>query len=136
MRSGETRIWSPPSIGEQGVLFSPEGDIGGAIFLPGITRDMFPPAGNSLEEVIVFKDGARIAYDPEAHILTAALPAGSTANITAEQINLTGNVAIDGDVTVTGTLTADTDVIGGGKSLKDHRHLGVTPGVGVSGAPQ
>lgn len=135
-RSGDTRIWSPPSEGEQGLILSPEGDVAGAIFLPGITRDMFPPAGSTLEEVILFKDGARITYDPEGHVLTADLPAGATANITADQVNITGNVAIDGDVTVTGTLTADSDVVGGGKSLKGHKHTGVTAGSGVSGAPQ
>lgn len=135
-RAGETRIWSPPSVGEQGLILAPEGDIAAAIFLPAITRDMFPPAGSTLEEVILFQDGARIAYDPEGHVLTADLPGGATANITADQINITGKVAIDGDVTVTGTLTADTDVVGGGKSLKGHKHTGVTAGGGVSGAPQ
>jgi phage baseplate assembly protein V len=135
-RIGDTRIWSPPSVGEQGLILSPEGDIAGAIFLPGIPRDMFPPAGSTLEEVMLFPDGARIAYDPDGHVLTAELPAGATANITADQVNIAGNVAIDGDVTVTGTLTADSDVVGGGKSLKGHKHTGVTAGGGVSGAPQ
>lgn len=141
-RMGETGIWSSPSVGEQGVILSPEGDIARAIFFPGITRDIYPPVGNSAEEAIQFKDGARIAYDPEGHALTATLPAGSTADITADQLNITGdvsisgNVAIDGDLTVTGTITADTDVIGGGKSLKDHKHVGVTAGGGVSGPPQ
>lgn len=40
-----------------------------------------------------------------------------------------------GDVTVGGTLTAATDVMGGGKSLKTHTHGGVQPGVGNTGAP-
>lgn len=135
-RSGDTRIWSPPSVGEQGILLSLDGDIAAAIFLPGIVRDDFPPAGATLEEVLLFKDGARIAYDPEAHVLTAQLPAGSTANIAADQFNITGTVAIDGDVTVTGTLTAETDVVGGGKSLKDHKHTGVQAGGATSGPPQ
>lgn len=141
-RSGDTRRWSPPSVHEQGLLFCPEGDIAGGIFVPGITRDSFPPAGSTAEEVILFADGARVAYDPVAHVLTAQLPGGSAANITADQLNITGNVsitgnvAIDGDVGVTKTLTATTDVVGGGKSLKGHKHLGVTAGSGVSGAPQ
>lgn len=135
-RSGDTRIWSPPSIGEQGLILAPEGDIAGAVFLPGLTRDSFPPAGSTSEEVMLFADGARIAYDPDGHVLTAELPGGATANITADQVNITGNIAIDGDVTVSGTLTADTDVVGGGKSLKGHKHTGVTAGGGVSGAPQ
>lgn len=43
-------------------------------------------------------------------------------------------VTIIGDVEVQGTLTATTDVIGGGKSLKNHIHGGVTSG-GSSTAP-
>lgn len=135
-RAGDTRSWSPPTIDEQGLLFCPEGDIAASIFLPGITRDSFPPAGSTIEEAIVYADGARIAYDPQAHVLTAELPGGATANITAEQVNITGNVAITGDLTVTGTATADTDVIGGGISLKDHTHGGVQAGGATSGPPQ
>jgi phage baseplate assembly protein V len=141
-RAGATSIWSPPSEGEQVVLLCPEGEIAAGIVLTGVAYDAFPPAGNSLVEVIEFGDGARIAYDPEGHVLTAELPAGATANIVAEQLNITGNVsitgnlAIDGDLTATGTATADTDVVGGGKSLKGHKHLGVTAGGGVSGVPE
>mgnify|MGYP007125467811 FL=1 len=43
---------------------------------------------------------------------------------------------INGDVAVQGKLTASEDVIADGKSLKSHKHLGVTTGSGVSGAPQ
>jgi phage gp45-like len=44
-------------------------------------------------------------------------------------------LTINGNVTVNGTLTATTDVVGGGKSLKSHIHGGVTPGGGNTGAP-
>jgi phage gp45-like len=44
-------------------------------------------------------------------------------------------LTIAGNVTVNGTLTATTDVIGGGKSLKSHIHGGVQPGGGNTGAP-
>jgi len=37
-------------------------------------------------------------------------------------VSITGDVAIDGDVSCTKTVTADTDVVGGGVSLKDHTH--------------
>ena len=37
-------------------------------------------------------------------------------------VSITGDVAIDGDVSCTKTITADTDVVGGGVSLKDHTH--------------
>ncbi len=37
-----------------------------------------------------------------------------------------GTLAITGNVTVTGTLTATVDCIGGGKSLKSHTHSGTS----------
>lgn len=45
----------------------------------------------------------------------------------------TGDVHIIGNVQVDETLTANTDVIGGGKSLKTHTHPGVTTGSGHTG---
>lgn len=140
-RMGKTRIWSPPSVGEQVLLICADGELGGGIILRGIPCDAFPAAGDSLEEFILFEDGARVAYDPEAHRLTAQLPAGSSIDVTADQVNIigdlsvTGDVAIDGAATVTQTLTADDDVIGGGKSLKGHKHGGVQAGGAQTGAP-
>lgn len=134
-RMGETRIWSPPSVGEQVILLCMDGELGAGLVLRGIPSTAFPPAGNSTEEVMLFADGARIAYDPEAHRLTALLPGGSTIDITADQVNITGNVAITGDLDVSGTATATEDVIGGGKSLKTHKHSAVQPGSGQSGPP-
>lgn len=135
-RAGATRIWSPPSVDEQVLLLSPDGQIGAAVVLTGLHSDMFPPAASTDVEVIQFTDGAIIRYDPASHVLTATLPEGSSAEISCETISITGNVSIDGDVTITGTATAQEDVIGGGKSLKGHKHTGVQPGGGVSGAPQ
>lgn len=43
-----------------------------------------------------------------------------------------GTARFTGNVTVSGTLTATTDVVGGGKSLKDHVH---TVAGGNSGGP-
>ena len=45
-------------------------------------------------------------------------------------------VTIKSDVTVNGTLTATTDVVGGGISLKSHVHSGVTSGSSNTGTPQ
>lgn len=135
-RAGDTRAWSPPTVGEQGLILCPEGELAAGIVLLGIVQTSFPAAGDSLVERLVFVDGAVLQYDPEGHELRAALPAGSIVHITADQVNIVGNVSIDGDLTITGTATADTDVIGGGKSLKSHKHTGVQAGGAVSGEPQ
>lgn len=52
----------------------------------------------------------------------------------AQALTMTGAGAA-GNITTGGTITATTDVVGGGKSLKTHIHSGVIPGVGNSGAP-
>lgn len=45
-----------------------------------------------------------------------------------------GNLTINGNLLVNGTITATVDVIGGGISLKNHRHS--NPEGGLVGAPQ
>ena len=56
--------------------------------------------------------------------------------IQAPDVEIVGAVQQSGgDVTVESTLTAGTDVVGGGISLKTHVHSGVQPGAGTSGPP-
>lgn len=140
VRAGDTRTWSPPTVGEQVILLCPGGEIDGAIALRGVHQDAFPPAGASLRELIQFKDGAVLAYDPEAHVLDAALPAGGTVNIIATGgvlIDATdGGVLIKGDLTVEGKIDATGDVKAGSVSLQEHKHTGVQPGGGLTGKPQ
>ena len=141
-RAGLTRIWSPPSVGEQVLLLCPDAQLGAGIAITGIVQDAFPPLGSDETEQIEFKDGARISYDPEASELIATLPGGGTADITADGgITLRGDVTIEGNVQVTGdidvdqSVTATIDVVGGGKSLRDHIHTEVSSGSSVSGPP-
>jgi len=124
LRSGATRHWSPPTVGEEVLLLCPDGQIGNGVALSGLMNDNFPPAGSSLAELVKYADGAVIGYDPQAHALTATLPEGATATIKATTITLDAD-----NVHVTGTLTAQTDVVGGGKSLKNHTHGGVQSGL-------
>ena len=134
-RAGLTRVWSPPSVGEQVLLLAPDAQLGAAVALLGIVQDAFPPLGNSEAEAIEWADGARIAYDPTSHALTAILPADATAVIEAPGgITLRGDVTIEGDLTVQGavqvdeTLTAAEDVIADEVSLTGHTHGGVQGG--------
>lgn len=53
-------------------------------------------------------------------------PGGATIN---------GPLAVNDDVSITGTATAADDVIGGGKSLKGHKHGNVQAGTSQTGAP-
>lgn len=129
-RAGETRVWSPPSLGEQVLLLAPDGQIAAAVAITGLVQDAFPPVGDDATELLLFADGARIAYDPVAHALSAVLPDGGTAAIEAP-----GGMTITGDVTIEGAVTVSEDVTAGGISLTSHTHGGVQAGSAQTGAP-
>lgn len=131
------------------------GIIQGAVYNDADTPDTNEGAGKFRK---LFEDGSFIEYNNNTHELTCniqgKIKAIATGNIeatsqaeikanastkitcTAPIIKLDGDVQITGDVQVDKTLTATTDVQGGGKSLKLHVHTGVQPGAGVSGPPQ
>lgn len=72
----------------------------------------------------------------DGHGATLVMNGDGTISITATQTTITGPLHVTGNVQVDQTLTATTDVVGGGKSLKSHLTTGVTTGTGVSGPPQ
>lgn len=135
--SGGTRTWSRPKQGEQVMLIAPGGDIAGAVALRGLDCDAFPPIGDETSDLIEFEDGAVLSYDPAAHKLSANLPAGATVSIVAP-----GGITFDADVTITrnlrvdGAIEATGDIKAGSVSLKQHKHVGVQPGSGLTQGPQ
>ncbi len=131
LRAGRVRIWSPPGVGEQVVLLCPEGDTNSGIVLPALFCDAFPPPSRSPDlAMVAFDDGSALSYDMAAHHLVIALAGGSAA------IDAPGGITINGNVAITGKLTASDDVMAGGVSLKSHKHGSVQPGSGQSGGPQ
>ncbi len=136
-RMGAVRIWLPPSIGEQVLVLAPEGDAARGLVIGGLASDTHPHIGRGPGVALECDDGARLAYDPQTHNLTIALPSGGKAAIVADGgLSIKGPVTIDGPVDVTGKLTASEDVVGGGKSLKNHLHTKVQAGAAISGPPQ
>ncbi|WP_083951171.1 phage baseplate assembly protein V [Sphingobium abikonense] len=135
-RAGGARLWSPPSVGEQCVVLCPEGDLANGLVIVGLWSDAFPPPSNSPDVVhLEMPDGAVIRYDHAAHALAVTLPAGGTATIDAPEgatINadttINGDLTVNGNLTVNGRVTATDDVLGGGISLKSHKHGGVQAG--------
>lgn len=142
-RAGSARIWCPPSIGEQVLLICPEGDMLAGMALGGLFFDARPAPASTDSFHAAFDDGAWIDYEPVHHTLTVNLPNGGTAAIYAPggltitgPVTIKGPVRVEDDLRATGTITGDTDVKGGGKSLKDHKHTAVQAGGAVSGPPQ
>jgi phage baseplate assembly protein V len=136
-RIGETRVWSPPSAGEQVLVLAPEADTERAIVIGSLSSDQAPHPASDGSTLVEFGDGARILYNPASHTLSAVLPGGGKALINAPGgIHLIGPLTVEGDVDLQGKMTARDDVIAAGKSLKDHKHIGVQAGGAVSGPPQ
>lgn len=73
-----------------------------------------------------------VELDPAGKTLHLKAPGGATidANTT-----INGTLHVTGNITCDATVTATTDVVGGGKHLKTHTHSGVQTGSGNTGAP-
>ncbi len=136
-RAGATRTWSPPSVGEQVVVLAPEADTARGMIIGSLSSDAHTHPASDGSSLTEYEDGARVGYDPATHALTAVLPGGATVRIEAGGgLTIKGDVTVDGDIRSNGTITAETDVVGAGKSLKGHVHLGVQAGGALSGKPQ
>lgn len=137
LRCGDTRVWSPPSVGENVLVIAPEADAARGIIIGSLSSGARPHPARDTRTLIDFADRALISYDPVAHALTAALPAGATVEIVAPGgFILKGPLTVEGDIASTRTITAQTDVVAAGKSLKGHTHTGVQAGGAFSGPPR
>lgn len=161
IRSGDDSTWDMPSINEECVVISPCGDIGPTSFvLYGFYNDDHPAPSDDLNKKIrMFADGCVIAYDVSAHHLSAVLPNGGTAVLTADggvtvngDTTINGNLQVNGSTAMTGnntvggsqlvqgsshssgTFSSDGDVTASGISLTGHTHPGDSGG--TTGGPQ
>lgn len=161
IRSGDDATWDMPSINEECVVISPCGDIGPTSFvLYGFYNDDHPAPSDDLNKKIrMFADGCVIAYDVSSHHLSAVLPSGGTALLTADggvtvngDTTINGNLQVNGSTAMTGnntvggsqlvqgsshssgTFSSDGDVTASGISLTGHTHPGDSGG--TTGGPQ
>ncbi|MBP1314390.1 phage baseplate assembly protein V [Herbaspirillum sp. 1130] len=123
LRAGDVIDWCPPSVGEQVIVFSPNGDLTQGKVLAGLFSADSPAPQTSLNiRSIHYPDGAVVLYDFSKHSLSAILPAGSSALVKADavtadaqQTTCTGNVTIKGNLVVEGfsALNNGAKVLGG-----------------------
>lgn len=137
VRAGRVVIWSPPSVGEQVLVLSPEGDTEAGLVLGGLYSSASPaPSASPDLHLIQFADGAKLSYDMAAHHLALLLPDSATAELVAPGgLTITGPVSIKGDLSIDGAASATGDVTGQGTSLHGHIHSKVKAGTDNSGAP-
>lgn len=132
LRAAAVRNWSPPSIGEQCLVFSPSGDLAAGVVLLGLNSAQHPaPSNTPTEERTQYADGTWVGYDMGSKEMTVMLTAGGKLILTAP-----GGVQINGNINITGTVTVSDDVIASGISLVNHRHGGVSTGNGITGGAQ
>ncbi len=148
--AGKARHWRAPSLGEQGILFNPSGQAGMGTFVPGLYGGAGPPPDNRDHvELWRFDDGGSLVYDWAAKSYTISVPTGTVsikvgaseavvtdnaAKVKAANIDLIGDVAIEGklsvtkDVSIQGALHAVRDITSAGKILDaggnsaNHKH--------------
>ncbi len=132
LRAGSSSDWDPPTVGEQCILLSPSGETAQGVALIGLYSKQRPaPSNSATVRRRKYPDGALIDYDHASHTLSATLPAGGKAQLTAP-----GGVTILGNVDITGTVTVSEDVVASGISLVTHKHGGVQTGSGTTAVPK
>ncbi len=146
LQGGTFAVILDPKPGDLGVAMFASRDISIAKSSTGRAQlqggaDSVPPGSKRQFDL---SDGLYIGGwlngDPEAYVRFAesGVEVVSPVKVTiqAPTIELKGPVVqTGGDASFSGTVTAATDVIGGGKSLKTHTHGGVTTGGGTTGPP-
>lgn len=109
LRAGDVVDWCPPSIGEQVIVFSPNGDLTQGKVLAGLFSADSPAPQTSLKiRSIHYPDGAVVLYDFGKHSLSAILPAGSSALVKADAVTADApQTTCTGDVTIKGNLRVE-----------------------------
>lgn len=104
--------------------------IGGILNPPPTQSVSFTPTGVTINDM----NGNQIQMGPTGITIVGNLIVQNNLQL-GGQIEAADGTTYAGNLHIGGTVTADTDVVGGGKSLKTHTHSGVTTGGGISGPP-
>lgn len=119
-RAGDINDWSPPSKGERVLLISPSGELGQGLCLVGGYSEDFAQPHDKLGE------HKRVVGE------TSDTTTENSRTIVAENILLTGNVTIEGDLKSSGGVFEHE-----GKNVgHDHKHKDVKSGPDKTGEPE
>jgi phage baseplate assembly protein V len=89
-RAGKDRVWDPPEEGEVGMLFSPSGNLGAGVFMPGLFSDGNANGDKAGLQRRTYDDGTVVEYDREEHTLTIdATQSEGTVKIKASKVIVT-----------------------------------------------
>ena len=119
LRTGTTKHWNPPTVGEHVILFSPCGELAQAIVLTGLyTIDSPAPSQSADEEITEYPDGSTLSYNHQTHHMDVTLCEGATININAPSkitiasaaTDITTELTVNGNSTFNGTMTVSDAV--------------------------
>jgi phage baseplate assembly protein V len=122
-RAGTTRRWSPPTQGEQVIVFAPGGDTTLGFVMPGFYQDDHPAPSNSADvDMTQFPDGSTVQYDSASNTLTvnvagngnvvvnckvATVKADTSVTLDTPMVHATKDMQIDGNLGVTGAMSVE-----------------------------
>lgn len=94
------------------------------VFVPFVANDTNPTEDYVADEhtMVIRSKTAAITLTDNGETSDVKVVAKTITMEAENGVSITGDVSIDGDVSCTKTVTAETDVVGGGVSLKDHTH--------------
>lgn len=127
-RAGAIQVWAPPSVGEQVVVASPGGDTAQGLVIASVASGGSPAPSSDGGAFVVAIGDSTVTITADGITMVSN---GSTVEITA------GGVAITGNVTITGALAVSgSGVTHNGTNIGDsHVHGGVTPGGATTATP-
>lgn len=108
-RAGDTTTWDPPTVGEQCIIFSPSGEVGGGIVLVGIDSNLIqPPSHSPNDHATHYPDGTLIRYDHAEGIHEAIYPDGAEIRYNHHTHHLEAINIVTGLVQASDSITFDT----------------------------
>ena len=138
LAAGKARHWRAPSLGEQGALISPSGEPAQGTFVPGLYGNAgAQPDNRDHVEAWRFDDGGSLVYDWKAKSYTITLPSGTaTVKVGGTEVVVTdnaivaksGTITLTGEVAINGALRVTGDIFGGARIIDtagntpNHKH--------------
>lgn len=137
-RAGEDCNYWAPSVGEQVLLISPQGDLNQGMVLPAIYQNKYAAPENTSDIACLhFADGATISYNRTQHQLSIYLPAQAQTQIKSEHLEITGDVTIHGNLNAQGDISDKTRSMHADRVIYNrHQHAGIKSGPSKTGTPK
>lgn len=112
-RAGGTRTWSPPTTGEQVLLFCPSGELRNGVVLCGIPSDDNDTPSHSADVTMtLYADGATTTYNHATGTLSVAGIRKVIVEAATSVLVKCPDTTFDGNVTVKGLFSYQNGIAG------------------------